>query len=173
MLLALATCVGSRGLVCGLDLAAGMLAQSRSLCHRKAPAAPVFLAQADATALPFAAGAFDAVFMSFTLELFDTPEIPDVLAECRRVLTPSGRIQVVGLSREGEPGLAVAAYEWGHRHFPNLLDCRPILVAQALQAAGFTIRRRRRLSMWVPVEVVLGESPRPAGPDKKAQKKRK
>ncbi len=171
VLMDLAGRVGARGLVCGVDLSAGMLAQAASRRRRAGPAAPVVLAQGDAIALPFGPGTFHGVFMSFTLELFDTPEIPAVLAECRRVLRSGGRLQVVGLSREGEPGLALQAYEWGHRHFPNLLDCRPIRVARAVEAAGFIVRRRRRLRMWVPVVVVLGEAPRQTGESEPGVKK--
>jgi demethylmenaquinone methyltransferase/2-methoxy-6-polyprenyl-1,4-benzoquinol methylase len=39
----------------------------------------------DGLHLPNPAGSLDAVFMSSTLELFDIPEIPLVLAECNRV----------------------------------------------------------------------------------------
>jgi demethylmenaquinone methyltransferase/2-methoxy-6-polyprenyl-1,4-benzoquinol methylase len=99
----------------------------------------------------------DAVFMSFTLELFDTAEIPAVLAQCRRVLRAGGRIVVVGMSKEGAHGLVYEAYEWTHRHFPNFVDCRPILVSQVLAAAGFQVTEKRNLQIWVPMEVVRAE----------------
>jgi ubiquinone/menaquinone biosynthesis C-methylase UbiE len=94
--------------------------------------------------------------MSFTLELLDTPEIPQVLAECRRVLRVGGRISVVGMSKEEDQGAIVHAFEWTHLHFPNLLDCRPIFVRRALENAGFRIARAEHQRMWVPVEIVLG-----------------
>ena len=77
--------------------------------------------------------------MSFTLELFDTPEIPRVLAECRRVLRPAGRLAVVSISREQPDDAMVKAFEWTHRHFPNLLDCRPIHARRSVEAAGFAV----------------------------------
>ena len=98
----------------------------------------------------------DAVFMSFTLELFDTPEIPKVLSECKRVLRLGGRIVVVGMSKEGPKDPLVNVFEWTHRHFPKFLDCRPICVRRAIQEAGFTIRKALTKHMWIPVEVVLG-----------------
>jgi demethylmenaquinone methyltransferase/2-methoxy-6-polyprenyl-1,4-benzoquinol methylase len=93
--------------------------------------------------------------MSFTLELFGTTEIPQVLSECRRVLKPNGRLGVVSISKEGERGMVVKAFEWTHRHFPNLMDCRPIYTQRALESAGFHIHEVKLESMWVPVEIVL------------------
>ena len=47
-------------------------------------------------------------------------------------------------------------YEWGHRRFPNLLDCRPIYVVKALQNTGFRILNANRTSLFgLPVENVL------------------
>ena len=53
-------------------------------------------------------------------------------------------------------GLVVKAFEWTHKHFPNLMDCRPIYVRLAMEAAGFVIQAARTDHMWVPVEIVLG-----------------
>ena len=146
--------VGESGLPVGLDLSMGMLEQTRRTTGGRAR-----LVCGDASQLPFRSGFADAIFMSFTLELFDTPEIPLVLAECRRVLKARGRIVVAGMSKEGGPDLMTEAFEWTHRHFPNFLDCRPIFVERALDEAGFEIADRERLHMWVPVEVVLAVNP--------------
>lgn len=154
-LVELAEAVGPGGRVYGIDLSEGMrgLAEERlkkaNLIHR------VELTSGDATHLPYPDGCLDAVFMSFTLELFDTPEIPQVLTECKRVLRPAGRIGVVAITKEGSEGLAIEAYEWTHRHFPNLLDCRPIYVRRALEEIGFSIREAVIEKMWVPVEIVV------------------
>jgi len=101
------------------------------------------------------------VFISFTLELFDTPAIPAVLHECVRVLKAGGRIVVVGVSKEGTREPMVGVFEWTHRHFPNCVDCRPIFVRRALTAAGLSVRREMRKRMWVPVEIVLAEKSQP------------
>ncbi len=50
-----------------------------------------------------------------------------------------------------------ALYEWGHRRFPRLLDCRPIFVQRALEAARFSTQAAQTASLWgLPVEIVLG-----------------
>lgn len=155
-LVALAKAVGANGRVFGLDLSDQMLKLAKLHVAKAGLLDRVALRRGDATRLPWGDEGMDAVFMSFTLELFDTPEIPIVLRECRRVLRPSGRIAVAGLSKAGAGLRAVKMYEWGHRHFPNFLDCRPIYVRAALERAGFKIQTALRKRMWVPVEIVLG-----------------
>lgn len=62
-------------------------------------------------------------------------------------------------SVDAERGFTLRAFEWTHRHFPNLLDCRPIYARRTLEAEGFTIEESRVESMWVPVEIVLARKP--------------
>jgi len=158
-LVSMADAVGPSGRVHGIDISEGMLRQAREILGRHGFANRVELLCADATSLPYASETMDGIFMSFTVELFDTPEIPELLGECHRVLRPGGRIVVVGMSKEGKDGLVVRAFEWTHQHFPNFLDCRPIFVRHALEAAGFTIEASEMMHLWVPVEVVRGEKP--------------
>lgn len=146
---------GPAGRTAGVDLSWGMARAARERLHHAGCGAALHLA--DAAALPFAAQCFDAVFISFTLELFDSPEIPRVLGEIRRVLRPRGRLAVAALDRPDPPGTAVRVYEWFHRALPVLVDCRPIPLDGLLGAAGFTIQHCRRGWMWgLPVAVALG-----------------
>jgi demethylmenaquinone methyltransferase/2-methoxy-6-polyprenyl-1,4-benzoquinol methylase len=113
----------------------------------------------DAANLDFLeSGSLDGVFMSFTLELFDNPEIPRVLQECYRILKTGGRVAVVSMTKTNPPGVAVRIYEWFHEHMPNYADCRPIFARQALEQSGFVIQDVSVSSMWgLPVEIVLGK----------------
>lgn len=156
-LVSLATMVGPKGKIFGVDLADQMLEVAGQKLRDTNLADRAELACADATTLPYTSACMDAVFTSFTLELFDTPEIPIVLAECKRVLRPGGRLVVISMSKEGDSGAILHLFEWTHKHFPNFLDCRPIFARQAVEAAGFQIETVQRKSMWVPVEIVLAQ----------------
>lgn len=154
-----ARAVGPEGKVHGIDLSERMNEQARALLKKEGLENQVELYCGDAAQLPFEAESIDGIFTSFTLELFDTPDLPRVLAEWRRVLRPGGRLVVVAISKEGKQGVVMKAYEWTHRHFPNLMDCRPIFVSRALEAADFRIDDQQIEHMWVPVEIVLGVRP--------------
>lgn len=155
-LIELARSVGPSGKVFGIDLSEKMVEISRKRAEDEGLDGRIELSCGDALHLPYESENFDGIFMSFTLELFDTPEIPLVLAECKRVIKPGGRIVIIGMSRVLPEGLVMEIFEWTHRHFPNYLDCRPILVRQALEDSGFQIYDSKIMKMWISVEVVCG-----------------
>ena len=95
--------MGDTGHVVGLDISPGMREVATERLAHAGLAGRVDLQVGDGSSLAFADDSFDAVFLSFTLELFDTPELGVVLGECRRVLRPGGRF---GLVRARAPRLA-------------------------------------------------------------------
>ena len=157
-ILALANAVEEQGKVYGIDISPGMCSVAQAKLEKAGLSNRVNLQSGDAACLPFDSDSFNAVFMSFTLELFDTPEIPVVLNECHRVLKSGGRICVVAMSREGKHGLMLRLYEWFHMQLPAYVDCRPIFVKKALEDAGFYVRNVTAMNMWgLPVEIVLAQ----------------
>lgn len=160
-LVALAKAVGPAGRILGLDISDGMLALARERLEQAGLRDRVNLQLGDATRLDFIQlQSLDGVFMSFTLELFDTPEISQVLEECRRVLRAGGRLAVVSMTKTDPPGIAVRMYEWFHEHLPEYADCRPIFARQVLEQGGFIIQDVSASSMWgLPVEIILGQKP--------------
>ncbi len=157
-ILALAEAVGASGKVYGIDLSQGMLDVTRSRVEKAGLTERVVLECGDASQLPFDASFFDSAFMSFTLELFDTPEIPVVLSECRRVLRTDGRICIVAMSKTDKLNASTRLYEWFHDKLPQYVDCRPIYVQESLQSAGFNVVDVTELSLLgLKGEIVLAE----------------
>jgi demethylmenaquinone methyltransferase/2-methoxy-6-polyprenyl-1,4-benzoquinol methylase len=140
----------------GLDLSVGMLAKARGRLEEAG--LPTILLQGDALYLPFLSAYFDAVFMAFTLELIDSPEIPVVLCEVQRVLKCGGRLGVVSISKLGGIGFMQRLSEWAHSRFPDLVDCRPIYTRHSLEEAGFSVVRYQLIShTGLGIEVVVGD----------------
>jgi ubiquinone/menaquinone biosynthesis C-methylase UbiE len=131
--------LGVAGCVVGLDLSSGMVRAARRRLELADLLDRVCLRCGDAGGLPFRDGVFDVAFMGFTLELFDTPEIPMVLGEVRRVLSANGRLGIVSLSRERGRSRGLRLYEWAHEKWPVFFDCRPIHLEESLKSAGYGI----------------------------------
>ena len=149
--------VGDSGKVYGVDIAEGMQYITRMKLEKKDLLDHVELICKDAVNLSFKDDFFDKVFMSFTLELFDTPEIAKVLSECFRILKKGGLIGVVSLSKK-KINVMVNMYEWFHRLLPKIFDCRPIFVEDILNENGFKTVYSSVISMFgLPVEIVIGE----------------
>ena len=159
-LVPLAQSVGLTGKVYGIDLSEGMLAVAQSRLNRAGLAERVSLSSGDATNLPYPDRFFQAIFMSFTLELFDSPEIPQVLSECLRVLQPGGRFGLVAMTKKDASGWMARLYDWAHDRFPVSVDCRPIYAREALAEAGFLIESAIETSMFgLLVDILLATKP--------------
>jgi demethylmenaquinone methyltransferase/2-methoxy-6-polyprenyl-1,4-benzoquinol methylase len=155
-LLELYRLVGDEGKVFAIDLSRGMLQKSRATLMTAGIQPGAYLLEGDGANLPYQSGSFNAVFISFTLELFDTPEIPQVLDECWRVLLPGGRLGVVSMMKPEHPGVIVRLYEWMHETLPAYVDCRPIDGQSVIHEAGFAITKRHVRNMWgLPIEMVV------------------
>lgn len=152
----IAESVGQTGKVYGVDISSGMLEVTRKRLNKARLMDRVELYCGDAASLPYGDNTFDAVFMSFTLELFDTPEIPMLLGEVKRVLKPGRRIAVASMSKENGESLLLRLYEWAHRKWPKYVDCRPIYLEQSLRGAGYEIRKKEKVKLFgLPVEIVV------------------
>ncbi len=156
----IAESVGGMGKACGIDISPGMVEVSRRRLERAGLEERVELHCGDALHLPYEDDMFDAVFMGFALETFDTPEIPRVLEEIKRVLKPHGRLGVVSMSNENGESILLRLYRWAHERFPKYIDCRPIYVEESVREAGYEIEHRERVNLLgLPGEIILGFLP--------------
>ncbi len=107
-------CAGRHGAV-GCDFCLPMLARARPKVARSG--SDIALAAADALALPFADGTFDAVTVAFGVRNFE--DLDHGLAELVRVTAAGGVVLVLELSRPGGP-LGPALRAWA-RFVPPLV----------------------------------------------------
>ena len=150
-LVRLARDTGPNGRVVGIDLSPGMHAVAQERVDAAGTASRVELRCEAVPPIRSDDGVFDAAFLSFTLESLPDETIPAVLAEILRVVRPGGRVGVVALASPPagrSDHLLERAYRWLHRHFPHVIDCRPIDVARELRAAGLKITRHTGLEIW-------------------------
>ena len=94
----LAESVGEHGHVTGVDISSGMQEVAQKRVSKAGIESRVELLVGAVPPLPMQDDSFDVVTMSFTLELFPLETIPVVLAECRRVLKPGGRLGAVSMA---------------------------------------------------------------------------
>jgi demethylmenaquinone methyltransferase/2-methoxy-6-polyprenyl-1,4-benzoquinol methylase len=161
VLLQLAEQVGPQGRVDGVDISPGMQEVAQKRVEEAGMQDRVSLQVANTPPLPYDDDQFDAVFMSFTLELFPLTVIPQLLLEIGRVLKEGGRFANVSMAvvdpKLEHESVLERTYVWMHRHFPHIVDCQPINAGPLLMDAGFDISAEQRLDIWtMPVEAVVG-----------------
>ncbi len=139
---ALASRVGE---LVGLDRSAAYLRRARSEAAAGEAAAPR-LVQGDLRALPFAAGAFDAIYSWYaSLFMFDEPGNVAALAELRRVLRRGGRALV-------------------HHGNPLRLAGDPVASTRRTLPGGAVVEERARFDPRTGVERARRRLVRPDGP---------
>ena len=139
-----ARAVGSEGYVVGIDISPRMHLVAAARLHDEGVAGRASLIVGDGACLPIRTGSMDAAFASFTVELFDTPELPVVFSELHRVLRPIGRLAIVSLTTTDPPANMERAYLLAHKIMPRLADCRPIPLTSLITEGGFTVIDQRR-----------------------------
>ena len=108
--------------------------------------------------LPFKTQIFNAISMSFTLELFPEKFLPFILKECKRVLASTGRVLIISMAYDEYAGKFYRAYCWAHRKFPGVIDCRPIRAQHILANNGFRVLENRKKDLCgLPVSIVLAK----------------
>ena len=152
----IAKLVGPAGKAYGIDISPAMIERTKKRLEKDGRANRAELCCGDATCLPFSESAFDAVFMSFTLEVFDTPEIRRVLVQIKKVLKPGGRLGIVDMSKANGKPVFLKAYEWIHNKCPKYLGSRPIYAEQCLIDAGYQIKSKQKIRIFqLPAEIIV------------------
>ncbi|GBE54660.1 demethylmenaquinone methyltransferase [archaeon BMS3Bbin15] len=160
-LVEIAKSVGERSKAYGIDVTHEMVELAKERLKREELAGRVELSEGDARNMPYEDNMFDAVYMVGVLELFDTPDIPKVLKDIKRVLKPDGRLVVASIEKEGhENSKFLRLYEWVHRKFPKIASCRPIYVEDSIRDAGYkTIKTdEMMLSKLFPMKFVVAST---------------
>lgn len=142
--------------VVAVDTSVAMLARAARRLRRRGLSGRVTLLRADARALPVAAGAFDAVYSSFLLDLLAVDGRREALAEARRALGPAGTVHFVVMDAEAPragdrvlSALYAAGYARWNPVWMALCDgyaphCRPVRLAALLEEAGLEVTGRDR-----------------------------
>jgi len=145
----MATAVGPKGRVCGIDVSRAMVAMAGQRCAEQPWAE---FRTAEATQLPYPDDSFDAAVSTQVYEY--VPDIPAALAELHRVLRPGGRAVILDtdygslvIHTEDEPRMARVLSAWdAHFTHANL----PRKLSRQLRQAGFSVRDRISIPMFNP-----------------------
>jgi ubiquinone/menaquinone biosynthesis C-methylase UbiE len=145
------------GSLVGVDLSFAMNQQALKKIEKQS-LKNVHLLSGNAVWLPFPDRCFDAVLLSFALEIIPPEFIPEALSEIKRVLKPAGCLCVAAMSAEQMNSVMMRLYRWSIQKFPQVVDCQPIHLETILLAAGFKPLVNNCLSLWgLPVRVISAQ----------------
>ncbi len=98
--------------------------------------------QANAIQVPFGDQTFDRILSTYLLDLLPASGLTTVLAECRRLLKPDGRVVLVSLTAgvDNVSRAVVGAWQSVYRIHPLLLGgCRPVPLVRLVRESGLAI----------------------------------
>jgi len=151
----LAQAVGPDGRVDALDLTEAMLNQAQSKLKQLGLNDWVHFKQGNARELPYPDATFDFVYNGYMFDLIPLEGFLPILKEMARVLKPSGKLVLVNMSK---PDDNKTFYETVYEKGWALMPCRPVLMSQFLEPAGFTdIQRHYRPSHGLIVSWLWGQ----------------
>jgi ubiquinone/menaquinone biosynthesis C-methylase UbiE len=140
------------GLVVGLDLSWPMLRYASARARAEGLANVLFL-RGTALQIPFAPGRFDAVNCCGALHLF--PDVPRVLGEVARVLSPGGRFTVATFRTRADPVARLAS--WLRRRLLGIDAFTPRALEARLTDAGLReVQCHHARGVWL---VMSGRKP--------------
>jgi ubiquinone/menaquinone biosynthesis C-methylase UbiE len=141
----------------GIDLTPAMLAKARTKAERLG-AKNYQLAVGDAYDLQFPDHAFDLLVNSYMFDLLPEQDFPRVLAEFKRVLKPNGRLVLINMTKADY--WYQKLWESIYRVNPRWMGgCRGVLLAPALQQAGFMDLHRETMSqLGFPSEILTART---------------
>jgi len=144
--------------IVGIDISLGMCRKATAMINQLELYSNPFVCQADAIFTPFTSEIFDLVFMSFAFELFPDAYYEPLCREIWRLLKPSGTFLVINIAENRKINLISNGYLWAHKHYPQLIDCRPINSPKILENHGFRITDTDKSSLWsIPITSVFAE----------------
>jgi ubiquinone/menaquinone biosynthesis C-methylase UbiE len=137
--------------VVGVDASRRMLRLADE--HLAAERVRASLTRANALALPFRSGSFDAVVSTYLLDVLSDAEIPSVLTELVRVLSPGGRLVLgtMALPNKLTHQVWMAAY----RALPELVGhSRPANPHPYIRAQPLRVLQEEHVKGWVGMRVL-------------------
>lgn len=151
----LARAVGAEGRVDALDLSEAMLDQARAKIEKLGLSSRVHFKQGNARELPYPDETFDLVYNGYMFDLIPLDGFLPILKEMRRVLKPSGKLVLVNMSKPDE---RKTIYEKIYERGWAVMPCRPVLMSEYLEPAGFThIQRFYRPTRGSIVSLLWGQ----------------
>jgi ubiquinone/menaquinone biosynthesis C-methylase UbiE len=149
------------GRTVGVELSAGMLAQTRQRLEAAGLRGATELIEGSALGLPLPDRSFDLVVNGYMLDLLPRDDIPRALAEFRRVLRPGGRLVLSNMTKGERRRERI--WDWLYANGLVLTaNCRGVLAAPVLSELGFTdVSREYVTQMAFPTEIVTARKEEP------------